>query len=227
MLTLKNIFKNYGDHKVLEGVNLMIGKGDIHGVVGKNGSGKTTLFRCIGGLEDSGGEVIYEHGILKNQTGFLPTDPFFFSFMTGHEYLQLLCNARNIKIGNISDFNLFDLPLKQYAETYSTGMKKKLALTGLLLQRNEVFLLDEPFNGVDIAGNMIINDVLLKLKSLGKIILMSSHIFSSLEDTCDQLHYLKDGKFEISRPKGSFDLIENEMKTANNASNIVANIYAI
>ena len=147
--------------------------------------------------------------------------------MTGHEYLQLLCNARNVKNGNISDFNLFDLPLKQYAETYSTGMRKKLALTDLLIQRNEVFLLVEPFNGVDISGNMIINEVLLKLKALGKIILKSSHIFSSLEDTCDQLHYLKEGKFEISQPKGSFDLIEKVMKTANNATAAkVGDIYA-
>lgn len=124
------------------------------------------------------------------------------------------------------NFNLFELPLSQYAETYSTGMQKKLAITGLLLQRNEVFILDEPFNGVDVSSNMVIKDILLKLKSLNKIIIMSSHIFSSLEDSCDFLHYLKDGKIKTSLPKGMFEQIEREMKSSTKTVDFIDTIYS-
>ncbi|MEO6960872.1 MAG: ATP-binding cassette domain-containing protein [Puia sp.] len=225
MLTVKNLSKSYENHRILKGVNLSICKGEVHGVVGENGAGKTTLFKCISGLEYYEGEVAYDGGILKNETGYLPTAPHFFSNMTGYEYLQLLCNARSVRVKDITEFNLFGLPLDQYAETYSTGMQKKLAITGLLLQKNEVFILDEPFNGVDISSNMIIKEILMKLKSLDKTIIMSSHDFSSLQDVCDFLHYLKDGLIKISLPRGSFDQIENEMKKEGPAVHIIDSIY--
>jgi ABC-2 type transport system ATP-binding protein len=225
MIAVKNLSKFYEKHLILDQISLECRRGEIHGLVGDNGAGKTTLFKCIAGLESYSGEVQYDGGELKNITGYLPTAPYYFSNMSGYEYLQLLCNARDIQIDNIDQFNLFDLPLKQYAETYSTGMQKKLAIAGLLIQKNEVFILDEPFNGVDIGSNMLINDILLKLKALDKIILMSSHIFSSLGDTCDHLHYLKDGRIKTSLPKGSFDQIENEMKRVSPAIDIIDSIY--
>ena len=226
MLIIKNLSKSYGKHQILNGIDLVFNEGEIHGVVGDNGAGKTTLFRCISGLESFEGTMEYNRVILKNETGFLPTIPFFFSNMSGYEYLRLLCNARSIAVKNLDQFNFFELPLKQYAETYSTGMQKKLAITGLLLQKNEIFILDEPFNGVDISSNMLIKEILLKLKSLNKIIIMSSHIFSSLQDSCDFLHYLKDGKIKVSLPKGSFELIENEMKSRARAVDFIESIYA-
>ncbi|MEO8414069.1 MAG: ATP-binding cassette domain-containing protein [Ginsengibacter sp.] len=226
MLIIKRLSKVYGKHRILDEINLSFQQGEIHGVVGENGAGKTTLFKCISGLDTFEGIVQYDRGILRNETGFLPTVPFFFSNMSGYEYLRLLCNARSIAVKNLNEFNLFDLPLTQYAETYSTGMQKKLAITGLLLQKNEVFILDEPFNGVDISSNMVIKDILLKLKSLNKIIIMSSHIFSSLEDSCDFLHFLKDGKIKASVPKGSFELIENEMKSSPKMIDFIDSIYS-
>lgn len=224
-MIVRNLSKKYGDHQILDMINLSFGYGEVHGLVGDNGAGKTTLFKCIAGLETYDGEVIYEMGVLKNVTGYLPTFPYYFSNMSGYEYLLLLCKARGIHIKNIYDFNFFDLPLKQYAETYSTGMQKKLAITGLLLQKNQVFILDEPFNGVDISSNMIIRDILAKLKSLDKIIIMSSHIFSSLQDSCDYLHHLKDGKIKTSLPRGSFGQIEEEMKKETPAINMIESIY--
>ena len=132
--------------------------------------------------------------------------------MTGYEYLALLCNARGVGRKDIRQYNIFALPLEKYAETYSTGMQKKLAITGLLLQKNEVFILDEPFNGVDISSNLMIQEILSELKRLGKMIIISSHIFSTLYDSCDYLHYLKAGKIKYSLPKGSFSAIEDEMR---------------
>ena len=226
MIRLTELSKSYGDHEVLNGISLSFNKGEIHGIIGENGAGKTTLFKCICGLEDYTGTVEYDGGILKNQTGFLPTNPYYLSHMTAMEYLRLLCNARGIVNKNIEKYNLFELPLGQYAETYSTGMQKKLAITGLLLQKNEVFILDEPFNGVDISSNMIIQDILQKLKKLNKTIILSSHIFSTLQDSCDFLHYLKEGKIKYSLPEGTFETIENEMKNGALNDDIIESIYA-
>lgn len=211
-IIIKSLSKSYGNKKILNEVSLCFKQGEVNGIVGENGAGKTTLFKCIAGLEEYNGDVVYENNILKNTVGFLPTNPNFISKITGEEYLQLLCNARDIKISSLSGKNIFDLPLKQYCETYSTGMKKKLALTGLLIQNNEVFILDEPFNGVDIHSNIIIEEILDKLKELGKIIVISSHIFSALNKTCDNLHYLKGGEIAKSVQKDEFHLIEKEMK---------------
>ena len=214
-ITIKSLHKKYGKNEVLKGINLTFEEGNIYGIAGENGAGKTTLFRCIAGLENYRGKIHYDNGILKNVTGFLPTNPFMISKITGKEYLQLLMNAGNIKIDNISERNIFDLPLNKYASTYSTGMKKKLALTGILLQNNEVYILDEPFNGVDIQSNMMIKEILARLKSLNKIVIISSHIFSVLNETCDFLHYLKEGKIVDSAGKAHFQTIENQMRNDN------------
>lgn len=212
MIIIESLYKSYGNKNVLKNINLSFKKGEIIGVVGENGAGKSTLFKCMIGFENYDGLVKYDEGILKNVTGFLPTNPYFLSKITGLEYLQILCNARNIKDIDIKQKNIFELPLNQYAETYSTGMKKKLALTGLLLLNNEVFILDEPFNGVDIHSNIIIKEILLKLKELNKIVILSSHIFSTLSETCDKLHYLKNGEIIKSVNKNEFSEIEQDMK---------------
>jgi ABC-2 type transport system ATP-binding protein len=149
---------------------------------------------------------------LKNHLGLLLTDPFFFTMITGREYIRLLCNARGKTNVDIDSKNIFDLPLNQYASTYSTGMKKKLAITAILLQENEYFILDEPFNGVDIQSNIILTEIILKLKELNKIVIISSHIFSTLSETCDEIHLLRKGEQIKSVQKSEFKNLEQEMK---------------
>ena len=212
MIEVKSLSKSYGSTLVLDNIDLTFESGKVYGIVGENGAGKTTLFRCIAGLEEYKGEINCDIVPLKDHLGFLATDPFFFKYITGREYLQLLCNARNIKGQDFDAKNIFDLPLAQYAKTYSTGMKKKLALTAILLQENEVFILDEPFNGVDIQSNMIITEIIHKLRSLGKTLLISSHIFSTLRETCDEIHLLKDGAFIRKAAKDEFATLDREMK---------------
>jgi ABC-2 type transport system ATP-binding protein len=212
MITINKLNKSYGENKILKDINLSFTKGEVAGLVGENGAGKTTLFKCIAGLESFDGSIEYNEGILRNTLGFLPTNPYFMSKITGREYLQLLCNARSIKVKNLKDINIFDLPLNQYAATYSTGMKKKLALTAILIQQNDVFILDEPFNGVDIQSNILIREVLAKLKASGKIVILSSHIFSTLSETCDILYHLKDGEIIKKANKNEFASIEKEMQ---------------
>ncbi|WP_435261821.1 ABC transporter ATP-binding protein [Tenacibaculum sp. nBUS_03] len=212
MIKIKNLSKFYGKNQVLNSIDIEFKKGKIYGIVGENGAGKTTLFRCISGLENYKGTISSEYTNLKDHLGLLLTEPFFFSKITGKEYIQLLANARQTKLTNIEDRNIFDLPLKQYASTYSTGMKKKLALTAILLQENDVFILDEPFNGVDIQSNLIITEIIKRLKILKKTIIISSHIFSTLAETCDEIHLMKTGKIIKKVEKADFNNLEKEMK---------------
>jgi len=212
MIIIQNLSKSYGAKQALKNINIQFDKGKVYGIVGENGAGKTTLFRCIAGLENYDGQISSKLNPLKNYLGLLLTEPFFFTKITGKEYITLLCNARKKKVPKIGEKNIFDLPLNQYASTYSTGMKKKLALLAILFQENEYFILDEPFNGVDIHSNIIIVDLIRKLKALGKTVIISSHIFSTLSDTCDEIYLLKEGEIVKKVFRDNFDALELEMK---------------
>lgn len=212
MINIENLSKSYGSKQVLSNINIIFEQGKVYGIVGENGSGKTTLFKCITGIEKHNGIISSNIQPLKDHIGYLQTEPFYFSKITGGEYIQLLCNARDKKIENFEDKNIFDLPLNQYASTYSTGMKKKLALTAILLQENKYFIFDEPFNGVDIQSNIIITDILKKLKEIGKTLIISSHIFSTLSGICDEILLLKNGQLIKKVNKEDFELLEREMK---------------
>lgn len=211
MIRVEQLSKSFGTKHVLKEINLSFEKGKVYGIVGANGAGKTTLFRCMAGLETHTGIVHCDKLPFKNHLGFLPTNPYFFPKITGWEYLQLFCVARKISIANFEEKNIFNLPLNQYAVTYSTGMKKKLAMTAILLLKNDYYILDEPFNGVDIQSNLLITELIKKLKTLEKTIIISSHIFSTLSTTCDEIHLLKDGQFVRKVLPHEFQLLEQEM----------------
>jgi ABC-2 type transport system ATP-binding protein len=220
MIKISDLNKSFGLKKVLKHINLEFQAGQVYGIVGENGAGKTTLFRCIAGLEKYEGTIQSAATHLKDELGLLFTDPYFMTKMTGREYIQLFCNARKKEIGNLNERNIFELPLDEYASSYSTGMKKKLALSALLFQENNYFILDEPFNGVDIQSNILITDIILKLKSLNKTVLISSHIFSTLRDTCDEIFVLQEGEIQNQVKKDQFDALEDEMKLATRGNKI-------
>jgi ABC-2 type transport system ATP-binding protein len=212
MIQIENLQKSYGSKSVLKNINITFEPGKVYGIVGENGAGKTTLFRCMAGLEMHQGTINSNPSSLKNHLGLLVTDPYFFPKITGLEYLKFMCLARKLSLHDWETKNIFELPLNEYAETYSTGMKKKLALLGILLQENHYFILDEPFNGVDIQSNLIITDIIHQLKALNKTIILSSHIFSTLSDNCDEIHVLKDGTFAQRVTKEDFKKLELEMR---------------
>ncbi len=218
MITVSNLSKKYSQKEVLKNINLQFDQGQVYGIMGENGAGKTTLFRCIAGLEQFEGTISSHLTPLKHYLGLLETDPYFFSKITGREYIQLLLNAREKSDPDgarlkLDDCNIFDLPLDQFASTYSTGMKKKLALQAILLQKNEYYILDEPFNGVDIQSNILITEIIHELKAKGRTVIISSHIFSTLRDTCDQIFLLESGTMKNSYTPEMFDRLETEMRT--------------
>lgn len=215
MIKVEKLSKSYGSKQILKEVNLTFSEGKIYGIVGENGAGKTTFFRCIAGLESYEGNIHSEITPLKNHLGLLLTEPYFPDKLTGKEYISLLCEARNVNEEANEDNNIFGLPLNQYASTYSTGMKKKLALTAILLQQNKVFILDEPYNGLDIESNILLNELILKLRDLNKIVILSSHIFSTLRDVCHQIIWLKTGLSPEIFKQNQFGILEQEMKPTN------------
>ena len=211
MIQLVEISKAFGSHVVLDRLSFTFEDNKVYGIVGKNGSGKTTLFHCMTGLESCKGEIVSERRPLKNHIGYLPTELFFYKLMTGMEYVQFVCNARNQKIENIAARNIFELPLTDYISTYSTGMKKKLALFAILLQDVPYYIFDEPFNGIDFQSSVLVFDIIKALKQRGKTVIMSSHIYTTLTQTCDEICLLEDGNFKQQVLKADFDALEKSM----------------
>lgn len=212
MIEIKDLNKNFGYTEALKSVNLRFEPGMVYGIIGPNGAGKSTLFNCMAGTINYSGHISFGEKNTKDSIGLLPTEPYFLSWLTGREYLKFICNARKIKNVDFDRANIFELPLDKYASTYSTGMKKKLAITGILLQRNQIFILDEPFNGVDIQSNLLISDIILALKAKQRTVIISSHILSSLTDTCDFFIIINEGKIVQQAPKSEFGEIEKEMR---------------
>ena len=194
MIKVKNLTKKYGSQVCLDNVNLSFDEGRIYGVVGENGAGKSTLFRCLTNLENYDGEVEIDTGL---SVGYLSDTPFYYTYVTGREYIEFCMKAS----GNVLDkaaleeFNShFRLPLDKYATRYSLGMKKRLAIMTLMLQEPDIVILDEPFNGLDVVGTLILKKWFKDLKSRHKTVIFSSHIISSLTDISDEIHYIHAGK---------------------------------
>ncbi|MCC3156918.1 ABC transporter ATP-binding protein [Hymenobacter sp. 15J16-1T3B] len=197
MISIQDLHYRYGRHEVLRGVSLTLRPGTIHGLVGANGAGKTTLLSCLYGLlADYRGEVRESGGrSIRDCTGLLPYEPFFYPRLTGREYVTFCLQARRQPVRTIDAWNeLLELPLDQYAETYSAGMKKKLALLPLLVQPFRYLILDEPFNGLDLGANLLLMEILRRLRRQGTGLLLTSHLLGSLTELCDDITVLADGQ---------------------------------
>ena len=209
MITLKNFSKSYNSNIVLSDINLTLEPNKIIGVVGKNGSGKSTLLKCLASIESYDGEITYKGKENIKKIGYLPTHPFVLSKITGLEYLQLLCNARNINFKFENTVNIFELPLNEYAENYSTGMLKKLAINALLLQKNQIYLLDEPYNGLDLESNFMLDTIIKHLKANNKTVIISSHMLKGLYEVCDQINFIENKSIQQLNDKNTFHTLEN------------------
>jgi len=211
MITIKDLTVSYEKpQKVINGLSLSLGEDTIHGIVGLNGSGKTTLLNTLYGLKKPDAGEIRRDGspLTKKQMSYLVTENFFYSNITGREYLGLF---KNQAFDEDKWNQLFLLPLDQIIDGYSTGMKKKLALLGILKQDKLIMILDEPFNGLDIETCRVIRSILLRLREKGKTIVITSHIIETLTNLCDFIHFLEKGVIKISHGKAGFNAFEREI----------------
>ncbi len=224
MLTIENLSVSYSkDKQVLSNLNCSFSEQSIHGLVGLNGSGKTTLLHTIYGIinQDNGTILFNSEKLSKNQIAFLETDNYFYSNITGKEYLSLFKNDGF----EIHQWNqLFDLPLNTIIDNYSTGMKRKLAIMGVLILNRPIIILDEPFNGLDLESSKTLQNILLRLKTNGKTVIITSHILESLTTICNEIHYLENGKIKFSKAKSNFKTLEYDIFQAFNKNEIIDNL---
>jgi len=203
MLEIKNINVEFKNQKVLNGLHLSIEEGCILGILGKNGAGKTTLFESLYQTLKFSGSITWKNERLQRKMiSYLETENYFYPYITGEEYLAYFTSGKEADITEI--IKKFNLPLKKYVQYYSSGMKKKLALIGMLMLDKPINILDEPFNGVDFEGVHILYDIIRQLKSENKIVIVSSHIIETLFHTCDKIAVLQNGKIEKIYDKEDF-----------------------
>lgn len=211
MLTINKLNVSYNKSvNVIDNLCLTLSPKSIHGIVGLNGAGKTTLLNAVYGLKKSKSGTIKWNNkpISRKIISYLTTENFFYANITGKEYLNLF---KNNEFDNQKWNELFLLPLNKIIDTYSTGMKKKLAIMANLKQDKTIMIFDEPFNGLDIETSRILRSILLKLKNNGKTIIITSHIIETLTNLCDQIHYLEKGHIEYSKQKNEFKEFEQQL----------------
>lgn len=226
MITIDKVSISYGkDKRVIESLDLTLSNGTINGIVGLNGAGKTTLLNALYGLKSIECGQINWNGmkLTKKDVSYLVTEPYFYSNITGDEYLSLF---RNNSFNTQKWCELFHLPLDQIVDEYSTGMKKKLAVLSVIKQDKPILILDEPFNGLDIESCRIIRSIILGLKERNKTIIVTSHIIETLTNLCDYIHYLEGGKIKYSKEKNEFKEFERELfeKIENNSIKLISEL---
>lgn len=209
MIAAEGLVVRYGTTPVLTGLDLVLEEGRVHGLVGRNGAGKTTLLETLYGfVRPSAGRVLFRGAPLRrSHVGYLPAAELFYPRLTGREYLAVF---RSSAPGfDVEGWNrVFDLPLGRLVETYSLGMRKKLALLGVLSLGRPVLVLDEPYNGLDLESNQLLAHLLRTLAEGGTTVLVTSHVLGSLTHGCDAIHLLAGGRILRSFARAEFGDIE-------------------
>lgn len=214
MLSIDQVTFSYDDTPVLDQLSLELETGSIHGILGPNGSGKTTLLNILAGrlTPDAGCVHFKEDPLTHRAIAYLETTPHFYPLITGGEYLHLF-SRQNLDF-NIQKWNeLFELPLNQLIESYSSGMKKKLALMGIIALDRPVMLLDEPFNNLDVESNQFVARLLRLFAQKNKIVLLTSHVIEVLTSMTDYIHLLQGGQIIDAIPEQAFDAWQKTYQT--------------
>lgn len=208
MLEIKNLSVSFKDKNVLKGLNLNLEEGSIIGLLGKNGAGKTTLFESLYQNQKYAGEILWNNEKLKRKNiSYLETENYFYPYITGKEYLEYFSENEQQSVSELT--GKFKLPLNKFVQDYSSGMKKKIALMGMLMLDKPINILDEPFNGVDFEGVHILYEIIRELKDKNKIVVISSHIIETLFHTCDKIAILEEGVIKDIFDRSDFDQLSN------------------
>jgi ABC-type multidrug transport system ATPase subunit len=221
---LRKTYRNRkGRHVAVQGLDLDVPVGGVHGFLGPNGSGKTTSIRMLLGLirADAGTMSIFGHEVPEHlpevvgRIGAIVESPKFFPAFSGRKNLQLLAQAidrpRDIVDEVLEQTGLGERGKDKY-RTYSLGMKQRLAIAATLLKEPDLLIFDEPTNGLDPAGIREIRNTMRSLSEQGKTVLVSSHILSEIEHVADTVSIIGHGRLLASGRVA--DVIGNQIATS-------------
>ena len=210
VIDLKGVSKIFdGQKKAVSNLSMEIKKGEIFGFLGPNGAGKTTTLRMITGiLAPTEGEILVngfniqkEPLKAKKSFTYVPDHPDIFNSITGIDYLNFIADIYDVSVKErkskieklTNEFEIYN-DLGKMINSYSHGMKQKLLISGALLPKPEIFILDEPLGGLDPRAARILKNMMREHCNNGGTILFSSHVLEIVENLCDRVGIIKDGQ---------------------------------
>ena len=226
ILTLKNLTKRFGSITAVNDLSFTIKKGNVYGILGPNGSGKsTTLGIVLNVVNKTSGDFTWfdgttsTHDALK-KVGAIIERPNFYPYMTAAQNLKLVCQIKGVSAPKIEEklelVGLLDRKDSKF-ETFSLGMKQRLAIASALLNDPEILILDEPTNGLDPQGIHQIREIIKVIASRGTTILLASHLLDEVEKVCSHVVIIRHGVKlyagpvdELNASYGFFELNSNE-----------------
>jgi ABC-2 type transport system ATP-binding protein len=209
MLEMKNVTKVFGSFTALNDLNMTVPKGAVYGLVGPNGAGKTTAIRHLTGVyrQDKGevlmdGQKVYENPAVKSRIGYIPDDIFYFPSASLEEmrrfYRGIYPQFDDELFKKLYD--VFKLPKKGQIRRFSKGMQKQAAFHLTLCTRPDVLVLDEPVDGLDpVMRRQVWSLIMSDVANRGTTVLISSHNLRELEDICDHVGIMNQGKMLLER----------------------------
>jgi len=224
VIEVDNLTKNYEGHWAVRGVSFSVGEGDIFGFIGPNGAGKTTSIRIISTLLDptsgsvrvGGRSVTNDAEAVRRLIGFMPDNFGVYERITVWEYLDFFAaaygidrRARAAAIEGIMELTDLGELRDRLTGQLSKGMRQRLCLAKTLVHDPKVLILDEPANGLDPRARIEFRALLKELRTMGKTILISSHILTELSDICTSVAILEKGKVVAT---GSIDSIKKALQ---------------
>jgi len=204
IINVENLTKDYGYGRGVFDVSIKVHKGECYGYLGPNGAGKSTTIRHIMGFAKPQKGKVQIFGIdcfgktdqILSKVGYLPGEPSIPAGLDGWGFLRMMQGMRNEANEERLNYllDLFKLNPDQNVKMMSLGDKRKLAVVAAFMNDPDVLILDEPTSGLDPVMQKVFIDFIIEEKKRGKTILLSSHIFSEVDATCDTISIIKDGK---------------------------------
>jgi len=209
MLDVQDLTKLFRGLPGVMGVTFTAGPGELLGYLGPNGAGKSTMVKMLTGLlEPTRGKIFYngedtakDFPAFQRRCGYVPEELFLYPQLSGMEYLQLAGRLRGLGRERIDGrafelLKLFGLESDRHSllASYSKGMRQKILLSAALLHDPEILILDEPFSGLDVAASLVLRSLLKRLAAAGRIVLLSSHVVSTVEEVCSRVLILRKGR---------------------------------
>src|SRR4051794_8777541 len=214
-IAVRDLRKIYDNKPAVDGLSLTVPRGCFFGFLGPNGAGKTTTIRMMMGLAPPTSGSIEILGLpmpgndveIKSRIGLVPDESLLFDHLTGVEFVEFVGRmyrlpalvARERSKELITLFELDNTSKKLIGE-YSKGMRKRVAMAASLIHRPQLFLMDEPFEGVDAVGARLMKDILLDQVRQGATIFLTSHVLEVVERLCDRVAIIQDGRLVIDQP---------------------------